>query len=211
MRKGFDIETVRNVIDRMNVVLRDTVGTKPPINIEEIIALQYPNLKGVVAEVTKAFQPDESRIPFALAMLVADAEFRNQNIRISKDNIILGARYLLMPNDRFVKNVRSLKLNLFELTTAIYTNVTVNDIAYHLVDEGECGVRQFKHGRFKRYCFPEDWNIVSGMGLDKKESEVVKASLASPTKHAYVEISEYMRLEGWVAGEDMVIVLYIKD
>jgi len=197
------------VKDMMNKLLLETVGTEPPINIETIIALRYPSLSGVVAATTKALQPEYTRKPFALALLAASAEYGSKTgERIPVQYSRLAARYLLMPERGFLSNVKEFDYNLHRLIKKVYTNVTVEDIAYRLVDEGECGVRKYSHNKLGGYRLPVGWNAVSGMGLDKHESDLVKATLASPHGNASVDISEERTISGWLADEDKVILLY---
>lgn len=205
MRKDLDKDTVMNVIDRMNTVLRETVGTKPPIDIEQVERLRFPNSPDIIPACVMGMQAQAEKKAFSLALSVAERELKGN---LPNDYYVLGARYLLMPSDYFATDAERYNFNLFRLIKQIYTNVTIDDIAYHLVDECDCAVKSSRNGKM---CLPVGWTRINDSGLYKLERDVVMNTLADPKRTYTLEISEYRKITGWVAADNRVMLVYFNE
>ena len=192
----------------MNDVLKDTVGTKSPVDIKEIVNMRYSVFNGIL--IRSIENPDEKRQLFAEAKKITEHEYlKRYNEGLEPQYTSLGARYLLMPDNAFLGNVRRYGFNILELMRDIYTNVHIEDIAYHMVDECDCSARKFSQGKFDT----PRWNDGIGSGnrsaLRQIEIEVVNETLRNPAGTFSRDITWDYKITGWRDGTDTVMLIYL--
>jgi hypothetical protein len=209
MIKGFDSSIVSDVIDTVEVILKDTVGTTPPIDIKKIISMTNQHFNIEVVEGIEFNMPNKEHKTFAGAMLITRQKYIDGfNAILNMKYASLGARCLLMPLDKFYQNAKVYDFNLFDLKNEFYTNVSLEAIAQHLVDEFEVSVRFWTDNTFKYMVTPEEWGIPNFQALREYENMAIKEALNNKDRYSDIPVNEDKKITGWRVNGNKVILVY---
>ncbi len=213
MIKGLDSQLVNSVRERVNKILKETVGTSVPVDIAQIIKKRY--LRGFdekVMEDLEFKQSDKAHRVYAVAMLIVRQEYFNLSGKIFPVRYAsVGARYLLMSYDNFSRNVIDHDFNLKSLQE-IYTNVSCEAIAYHCVDEFPCAVRNWMNQKFDDMYMTSEWTGNPDFSALKHfENQVITGILEHSMGMNTVHVDEERdrKITGWNIGENKIMLVYL--
>jgi len=193
----------------VNVVLKETVGTHLPVDVTAILSMRFSGFNERLMRAVSKQRHDEKRQMFADAIWIVEQEYlKKYGKAIEVPYATLGARYLLMPNNAFSKNVKLYDFNLIELMKDVYTTVCVEDMAYHLVDECDCSAKKFSLGVFERMRWCDGVGNTNADGLRQLEIEVVKETLQHPKGTFSKQINDLYKITGHKAETDTVMLIY---
>jgi len=182
-------------------ILQKTVGTENlPIDVEAI-AESYDIFPNELKELCDLSGDTREHKLFQLSMEIVKHEYLIQhNEELEKVYISLGARYLMMPEKNFAKNILAYHYNLFDLKKDIYTNVPVEDIAYHFADVEKCAVLRWVEGSYVKSFINHYMDDSQPMSLRFYSDYVIRMFRHNLKEMHELEFGDLLKVTGWRLG-----------
>lgn len=210
MRLHIDSDFANKVSEMMNSTLTETVGKKPPIDIELLCRLRFQNLGDAIAEMKKNLHGETEQMNFDIAKWIASKEYLDKTgYRLPPFYQSFAARWLLMPQDGFFRNANRCRHDIFALMD-IYSNCAIEDVAYRLVDEFDMSARKYDSGRFDTPRLCSEQPIFNDRLIRPYENQVIEGILNGSEKTATLSVNDNFEIQGWWGGGRKVMLIYFK-
>lgn len=207
---GLDPSKGERVKEISRDILRNTVGSRQlPINIYAI-AEHYGFAENLQDAEDLPSHRQQQRL-FSMATDIIDREYTRQYHDILEQVYCLaGARFLLMPENGFQKNLLQRDYDLFGLKD-IYSNVSLENIAYHMPDVEVCGVQKWQDGKWGKVSLNDGMDRyyvnISRNDLENFIKEIPQASKGTATR----VFNKVTLARGWRIWEKGVMLLFLRN
>jgi hypothetical protein len=209
MLKDLDVMKFCSVRDISKDILRNTVGiVNLPIDVE-VIARNYNLFTDDLEEISQLSGETKEHKLFELSMEIIKHEYSTQhNEEIEKVYVSMGARYLMMPEKGFRENILSSNYNLLDLRKQIYTNVPIEDLAYHFADILQCVVCRWSAGSYVKTFVNHD---MDNMSLRIYTDMVVRTLQRNSKAMHEEEFGECLKITGWRMDTNNIMLICLQN
>jgi hypothetical protein len=208
-----DLDAIRFSIveDISRDILRNTFGTITlPVDVE-VIAKTYNIFNDGLEDLSKLPEARKEHRFFELSMKIIEHEYMLQyNEALEKVYVSLGARYLMMPEKGFRRNILEYNYNLFDLKKEIYTNVPLEPLAYHMADIAHCAVFKWQEERFVRIFVNHDMDESYLRNIRRCTGKVMGV-MEKNFKGQYEEEFGYLKVMGWRINMNNIMVVCLQN
>lgn len=205
MTRELDTRTIGDVVSFAEDLAR---GFRQ--NNEDTLDLikRYKASNILIAESIDVNLPEEQARIFALAMvMIRDMYYKIHEQYLDNAYVVVGARYLLMPEREFQNKLNRYDYDLFKLKKE-YPHVSYKMIAHHVCDIERCFVCMRKdgkyHGQFKHQKVT--------VNLDYRTADRIADKTLNAHDRTYTQVlSDAVTARGWQISDHEVVIIIFGD